>query len=833
MFFCNDYMNVKNALDKIAYYLSIFRKALFTLNSAVKFRNDYDDSQDYNYLNIMLIVTIVSIGMPAFYDYLIGGYPFFLSFNSDLLRANLPVYTMIYHNIISGWNNWSWEMGIGTSLITHADAIFDPFTYISFLRGGDNIAQMMSVMMLVKIVLEGVSFSYYLRYFNFNKYAILIASIMYSFSGYSMIMGSNLALGTILVYFPLVLLNLEKTLKNRCWGIIFVYFLIAIYSFYYFYIICIVSIVYYSFRLYILNSLKFKRVLLLLSYMIIASLLSSFILIPEVLLLFSTDRVNEGRDVIFGRHLFKPSLDVLITMISRTININLLGNNLFIPYLGKNHDYFSCELYISIFAIPLIGYLLWFYRNKKRENFYKYSVCLMSLIFLSILPVASYVMNGLSTINYRWFFIIHTYLCFCVSLIVHEIIAEKQINIVVLGKLMLFSTVLPIICSVMCVTYQLNKNYGDVFFKDYFYALPVFLGYILFLYVLFGLVAYIYNIKKDVRVFVMGVLLLLAIDYSGNYYNVFQYDTASYIAHKEAMYGYDDFSKDVIEEIKNNDDGFYRVYKDFDSVYDNNFVPSDNDALVQHYYGVKSYNSLNHPSYVSFLQQNGVYVAFPNNLEKYRLEGREPYKVKGPELNFINGIDDKYILLKYLGVKYYLSENNDFVPDGYYFVGQKNNIYVYASLEANALAQIKGKKMALNEFLTLDYTQRNQAIMEYVIVDEISQTTEMANNLGKVSSIVMLSPDELCFDVESYDIGKYLVMSIPFDKGWSAYIDGRKVPINKVDIGMSGVEIPPGKVRVELKYIPYGMEEGVVISLMTIFMLVVIIKVKLLNPDRI
>lgn len=242
---------------------------------------------------------------------------------------------------------------------------------------------------------------------------------------------------------------------------------------------------------------------------------------------------------------------------------------------------------------------------------------------------------------------------------------------------------------------------------------------------------------------------------------------------------------------------------------------------------------MNHPAYVSFLQQNGVYVAFPNNVEIHKLDGRDPYKVKGPELNFINGIDDKYILLRYLGVKYYLSENNDFVPDGYYFVGQKNNIYVYASLEANALAQIKGKKMALNEFLTLDYTQRNQAIMEYVIVDEISQTTEMANNLGKVSSIVMLSPDELCFDVESYDIGKYLVMSIPFDKGWSAYIDGRKVPINKVDIGMSGVEIPPGKVRVELKYIPYGMEEGVVISFMTIFMLVVIIKVKLLNPDRI
>ena len=54
---------------------------------------------------------------------------------SDLVRINYPTYYDLYENIIGGWSFWSWNMGIGTSVMTHADVMFDPFTYIMFIFG--------------------------------------------------------------------------------------------------------------------------------------------------------------------------------------------------------------------------------------------------------------------------------------------------------------------------------------------------------------------------------------------------------------------------------------------------------------------------------------------------------------------------------------------------------------------------------------------------------------------------------------------------------------------------------------------------------------------------
>ena len=57
-----------------------------------------------------------------------------------------------------------------------------------------------------------------------------------------------------------------------------------------------------------------------------------------------------------------------------------------------------------------------------------------------------------------------------------------------------------------------------------------------------------------------------------------------------------------------------------------------------------------------------------------------------------------------------------------------------------------------------------------------------------------------------------LYLSIPYERGWSVYVDGKKVSTTKVFDAMLGAEIGPGEHEIELRYFPDGLAKGIVIS---------------------
>lgn len=56
-----------------------------------------------------------------------------------------------------------------------------------------------------------------------------------------------------------------------------------------------------------------------------------------------------------------------------------------------------------------------------------------------------------------------------------------------------------------------------------------------------------------------------------------------------------------------------------------------------------------------------------------------------------------------------------------------------------------------------------------------------------------------------------LVTTIPYDKGWSAYVDGQKVPIKNFQTGLVSFEVPKGKHTIKLKYRPQGFVLGAIL----------------------
>lgn len=57
-----------------------------------------------------------------------------------------------------------------------------------------------------------------------------------------------------------------------------------------------------------------------------------------------------------------------------------------------------------------------------------------------------------------------------------------------------------------------------------------------------------------------------------------------------------------------------------------------------------------------------------------------------------------------------------------------------------------------------------------------------------------------------------LFFTIPYDKGWTATVNNKKVKIHRAQKGFMKVDVPSGKGKVVLTFIPYGLKIGLIIS---------------------
>ncbi len=72
----------------------------------------------------------------------------------------------------------------------------------------------------------------------------------------------------------------------------------------------------------------------------------------------------------------------------------------------------------------------------------------------------------------------------------------------------------------------------------------------------------------------------------------------------------------------------------------------------------------------------------------------------------------------------------------------------------------------------------------------------------------------------TYDVKQdtSIFFTIPYDKGWSAYQDGKKIKINQAQTGFMKVDVPKGKGTITLSFIPNGFVIGAICSFTSLFL---------------
>jgi uncharacterized membrane protein YfhO len=152
--------------------------------------------------------------------------------------------------------------------------------------------------------------------------------------------------------------------------------------------------------------------------------------------------------------------------------------------------------------------------------------------------------------------------------------------------------------------------------------------------------------------------------------------------------GYYDFTIEAVKYIKLKDKEFYRIDKNYDSY-------SYNDSLFQNYSGVKSYNSLNHPSYVKFFKE------LDTGASNYNLGG---------------GFNQRSYLRDLTGVKYILSKDED-IPSEYTELKTFGDVHVYQNPYVLPIGITYDSYMTEAEFAKLMPFGKDAALINTVVMD--------------------------------------------------------------------------------------------------------------------
>ncbi|MDE7194963.1 MAG: YfhO family protein, partial [Oscillospiraceae bacterium] len=100
----------------------------------------------------------------------------------------------------------------------------------------------------------------------------------------------------------------------------------------------------------------------------------------------------------------------------------------------------------------------------------------------------------------------------------------------------------------------------------------------------------------------------------------------------------------------------------------------------------------------------------------------------------------------------------------------------------------------------------------YIDSNSLRRFGEIMGEMNSETVVTMNSPTELTVELHA-DQDRALFTTIPYEKGWTAYIDGEQAEIkSSLDEALMCLDIPKGDHTVTLKFFPAGLELGLIFT---------------------
>lgn len=207
----------------------------------------------------------------------------------DMYHQYCPFFTEFVDKLRSGESlMYSWTIGLGADFVSlFAYYLASPLNWFILLCPKGYVIEFMSILMILRISLCGLTFAYYLKkHFHTNHPAIVVFGTAYALSAFMAAYAWNVMWTDCLVLAPLIILGVEQLVKEKKAALYYVTLATAILSNYYISImICIFLVLYFLILLLEQREGKIGACVRFAWYSLLAGGTGAVLLIPEAIIL--------------------------------------------------------------------------------------------------------------------------------------------------------------------------------------------------------------------------------------------------------------------------------------------------------------------------------------------------------------------------------------------------------------------------------------------------------------------------------------------------------------------------------------------------------------------
>lgn len=781
------------------------------------FYNSYIEGKEFYYL----IGVILSICFIVFNDFIfLKKIYLFKDIGSDSLNAVWPYMVQAVDSISSGnFLSWSFNFGMGQNASSYV--FYDPFNVFLFIIGKEDMIYFIAFREILKILLASMFFYKYLKLLNFNNYIGLIGAVIYGFTGYMILGGSGWYIFSFEAFnMAFLLWSFEQFFqKNKWYWLPIPIFLICVSRPFNLWMFGVFIGIYMILRIYqTQNKLNYRSIGIMIAKILgLVTLgigLSGPFFFEHLQVMIDSPRVS-GPDsyfsVLSSAPMFAtPDKMQFGTEIMRFFSSDILGSGL--KFKGWQNFMEAPMFYVGLISLLLFPQVFQFLDKRvKRISIIILLIWMLPIVF----PYFRQAFSLFSGDYYRAysFFVALIILVFALMAF-NFMFTQKTINLKLL--------IITLVSLLILVNYPFFKDKSTV---DSSLLISVILFLITYSFLIYNIV-----VKKDNKTYMIVLLLCLVCELS--YFSWCTVNRRDHVTTKDLSkkIGYNDYSVEAVNYIKQIDQSFYRIDKSYFS--SPAIHGSLNDAMVHNYYGTSCYNSFNQKNYINYFKTLGVIS-----------------KVNESESRWAPGLINRFILESLNGVKYVLTKNtnNPIWINSFDSIAKFGDVVVLKNKNVLPIGFTYDKYVKLSDFDKLGQMQKDLVSTKACVLnnEDVSNYNKMSlYNLKDTLPLNSLSFEIIknnfdslklnVFKITSFsqtnikgnvniDKSKMLYLSIPFDDGWAINENGK--PLNKVILsnGMTGLFLDPGNHNLELIYTSANMKKGSIILIISVLVFLVLL----------
>ena len=830
---------------------------------------------------LAFIIPILIMGGYTLYVDLTTNHSFFNNGENFLLADMASQYNALYnymHDVFTGSESifYSFSKGMGGNMAsTIGYYLASPFNILYMFVSKIDTPFMTYIILLLKIGLCSLFMNLFMNYKYKPKISNLIFSVSYALMGFTTVYYFNNMWLDVVYMTPLVMIGISKLIeKNNCTFYIISLALAIIFNFYIAYMLCVFCVIYFIYELFCKYKLKefkiYKKTILNFTLSsLLAAGISCIVLLPALTNLSHIMRFGIDENLLkIDVSQFRPRF------FNEIFSKTFLGTHNETAVLGRNRP----VIYVSLFNFLLMFMFFFNKKIRRKEKMLSLSVILFFMASF-LIPHLQLFFQALSFPNGyidRFSFLYIFFIIYLASKCFYNIDKIK------LRYFILFILLYFLGSYYTSKIYLVFLDKSDIVFSClfvFFYSILFFLftrlkhkkiiGLILLLFVLIEVtINYIDTLitVKDLKVVSSyQTYYKESIDNLTNIENDFyRIDGDYYYSYLDShSYGYNG----ITTALSTNDGDLYKFfYKNGGSLtyttvmYDVNKLP-----ILDSLFGVKYIHSKENLEKTLYDYYDKFKITKYNSFKKV-YENKYVYLYKNPyalSLGYIiddnydkiykkkssNSLDSLNNLIKslsgikedvliplekeYLGnstYKFNIDTNEDYiyltvdydisinwtVYDTVYI----NDEYV-ESLDSENIGTVKLENKYKNSEIILKLEnsfkeEKDKADLYYLNMDAFKKAIDKLNNQELEN--VEVNKNKVVGEITAND-DSTMMLSIPYEKGWNVYVDGKKTSYRKVAGDFIGIDLKKGTHKIELKYYSQNFHLGLVISLTSISLL--------------